>query len=244
MQIQNSKQTIWSLKDTIKVLLGFFGINAILFALWNLHVKYGVFNFFITTNQILNGVLLYILSVVTFLIPLYFFAIRRKKAKLSDFGIVKITLWQGVRTVLLGYGILILLTSIIALITLYFGDIPGIGPQRSVLPIFGEGTFAVTIAAIIAIGIAPTVEEIFFRGFLLNSFMSEFSFFTATIITSAIFAFVHFQFESILGIFILSLIINYLYKVSGKSTSATIIFHMVNNTVAIAVLLNLDKITK
>lgn len=229
-------------KKTIKVLLGFFGINALLLLLAEIHAKKNTFDFLITENQTFNGVLLYIGSALTFLIPLYFFTIRGKKRKLSDFGIKPITAWQAVKTVLTGYGLLFLLTLIIALTT-YFGiDIPGIGVQESILPVFGEGRVALITAAIIAIAIAPVVEEIFFRGFLLNSLMGKFSFFTSTIITSAIFALVHFQFESILGIFTLSLIINYLYKINGNSTSATIIFHMVNNAVAMIILLNIDKI--
>lgn len=229
-------------KKTIKVLLGFFGINALLLILAGIHAKNNTFDFLITENQTFNGVLLYIGSALTFLLPLYFFAIKGKKVRLSDFGIKPMTLTQAIKTVLIGYGLLFLFTIIIAAITYYIGEIPGISPQESILPVFGEGQVALITASIIAVAIAPVVEEIFFRGFLLGSLMSKFSFFTSSIITSAIFALAHFQFESILGIFILSLIINHLYKINGNSTSATIIFHMVNNTVAMMILLNIDKI--
>lgn len=229
-------------KKTIKVLLCFFGINALLLILAGIHAKNNTFDFLITENQTFNGVLLYIGSALTFLLPLYFFAIKGKKVRLSDFGIKPITLTQAIKTVLIGYGLLFLFTIIIAAITYYIGEIPGISPQESILPVFGEGRVALITASIIAVAIAPAVEEIFFRGFLLSSLMSKFPFFTSSIITSAIFALAHFQFESILGIFILSLIINHLYKINGNSTSATIIFHMVNNTVAMMILLNIDKI--
>lgn len=238
---QNKHMITWSPKDTSKVLAGFFGINGVLLLLAGIHAKKNTFDFLITENQTFNGILLYIASALTFLLPLYFFAVKGKKVRLSDFGIKPITLLQAIKTVLIGYGLLFLLTIIIAVITYYIGDIPGIGVQESILPVFGEGRIALITASIIAVAIAPAVEEIFFRGFLLGSLMSKFSFFTSSIITSTIFALAHFQFESILGIFILSLIINHLYKINGNSTSATIIFHMVNNTVAIVVLLRFGE---
>lgn len=231
--------TNWSLKDVIFVLGGFFAINALFLLFVEVDEIQNAFNLPVFENKTLNGVVLYVFSALAFLAPLYLFAVRGRKITFGNFGIKKLSISDAIKTVLTGYGLLLLLTVVVALIMHFIGEIPGIGSQKSILPIFGEGRIATIVMAVIAVGVAPIVEEIFFRGFLLRSLMGRFSFFTSTVVTSAIFAFVHFQFESILGIFILSLIINYLYKINRGSTTATIVFHMVNNAVALIVLFTL-----
>ncbi|MDP4008264.1 MAG: type II CAAX endopeptidase family protein [Candidatus Peregrinibacteria bacterium] len=246
-QIENNSK--WEIKDVIKVLLGFAIINIFLLILTLIHKKTHVLDFLTTSNQAVNGILIYVLSAATFLLPLWFFTIRNQEittgqaAGLNDFNIKRISVLQAIKTILIGYGVLIIFGAVLIIIKQYVGDLPGLSPQESMIPVFGEGRVAIITISIIAVGIAPMIEEIFFRGFLLNTLMSKCPFFIASTITSAIFAFVHFQFESMLAIFILSMIINYLYKINGNSTTATIIFHMANNLVAIILLTNLDKIT-
>ena len=238
-------KTAWSFKDAVKVFVGFISINLLLFLLGSVHAEYDTFHFLVSNNQTLNSINLYILTIATFLAPMWFFLIRNKEITPKKFGLKKLSVGKVIKMILLAYGLLLLSSIILLFIATYITpDIPGLSLQEDVLPLFGEGKLAMTVAGIIAIGIAPIIEEIFFRGYLLQSLMTKLSFLTASTITAAIFAFIHFQFESILGIFILSLIINYIYKKSGNTITATIAFHMVNNAVAMTVLLNLDKIEK
>ncbi len=229
----------WSQKDAINVFAGFIALNILLFGIGLVHETTSIFNLFISSNDTINAIAIYIITAATFLYPLYHFLIKKHpNLTLKDFRLIPLKLKTIIKMVLMGYGLLFLLTLLLIPILSIFPDIPGLGPQENVLPVFGEGSAAMTTAAIIAIIIAPIIEEIFFRGYLLQSLMNRCSFLTASIITAAIFAFVHFQFESIIGIFFLSLIINYIYYRSGNTITATIAFHMVNNAVAFTIILN------
>lgn len=89
--------------------------------------------------------------------------------------------------------------------------------------------------------IAPLLEEILFRGFILKLLLEELQFYMANIITSICFLLIHvpgwyfmgvlstnFYNLTFVSIFILSLVFGYAYK-KGKSIKASVIVHFLNN---------------
>lgn len=88
---------------------------------------------------------------------------------------------------------------------------------------------------------APLLEEIMFRGFILNMLKKELPFYIANIITSVFFLILHIPGWFFMGvlktnllnytfvsIFFLSLIFGYAYK-KGNSVKASILVHFLNN---------------
>ena len=190
--------TPWPFRDTIQVLIGCITMHIIILLLAGMHARNNTFDFLVSDDQTFNGVLIYIVSASSFLLPLWYYLLKGKKRTFSDFGLIKLRLFKIIQMVLLGYGLLFLLSIIVWILTETMSiHIPGLNPQEDVLPVFGSGKFAMSVAGIIAIIIAPILEEIFFRGFLLKSLMTKYPFYVASILTAGIFAFVHFQFESI-----------------------------------------------
>ena len=238
-----TQETKWPYKAGVRIFGLFVLLNITIFTLHALHLEYHWFDMLVTNNETINLVSLYAVTLITFLLPLIIL-IHRYSLKPKDLSFKKNSLPDIFK--LIGIAYILIFTSSICLFLLSEllpFDIPGLGPQTD-LPFFEGTTSTKVIGAVIAIGIAPIVEEIFFRGFLLKTLLMRFKFTHASILTAAIFAFFHFQFESILGIFILSLIINYIYERGGLSIIPTIAFHMANNTVAMLVLLNYDKLTE
>lgn len=247
MTKKNSTQWLpqWSYRDGIHAFLLFIALNTAVLAIELLVYHYGLEHFFVTTNDALNLTLLYLVTLVTFIIPVLWLA-QKKKLSWSDslkaFSFKKLSLKQAGKMVLLGYALLFATGILIVMISqLLPFEIPGLNPQED-LPFFAGGTDVKIVGAIIAIIFAPIIEEIFFRGMLLPTLLTRYSFTYASMITSAVFALLHLQPESILGIFILSLVLNYIYKRGGYSITNTIAFHMVNNTVAMILLMNMDKL--
>ncbi|MBI2453259.1 CPBP family intramembrane metalloprotease [Candidatus Peregrinibacteria bacterium] len=111
-------------------------------------------------------------------------------------------------------------------------DIPGYDQQISYLPVFGNDAFAMIIAFFVIVIIAPIVEELFFRGFLLQTLVQYFHPFLGSFITALVFTSIHFQFQSFIPIFVLSLLLNGLF-LHTKNIWPSITFHMLNNVLAL-----------
>ena len=84
--------------------------------------------------------------------------------------------------------------------------------------------------------LVPLIEEILFRCFLYKSLSMKMGKIPAMLITSAIFALVHFEPHSMPQLFVLGFIFNVVYEKSGSLATAVGI-HAVNNTLAIVSLL-------
>ncbi|MBT7736955.1 CPBP family intramembrane metalloprotease [Candidatus Peregrinibacteria bacterium] len=109
--------------------------------------------------------------------------------------------------------------------------IPGFQAQENIIPFFGESTSSIIVAGIVAIALAPVVEEIFFRGFLLRSLSNQWGTLAGNLITAGIFALFHMQWQNIIPIFILGIIINSI-TIRSKSIIPSIAFHAFNNAIA------------
>jgi len=87
--------------------------------------------------------------------------------------------------------------------------------------------------------IAPLAEELFFRGFLFMTLWKKSNYLIATICTSLIFASVHFDFNAFVPRLLLGLILNHFVVKNEKSIVPSVLFHMLNNGIALAVQLTL-----
>ncbi len=83
--------------------------------------------------------------------------------------------------------------------------------------------------------LTPLLEEIIFRGVLFRGLYKQYSFWVSAIITSALFAVAHAQWNVALDTFALSIALCYLVKESG-SIYPSILLHSLKNTVAFLLL--------
>jgi len=183
----------------------------------------------------------FVLQWVLALIPLIILTASKYKLKIKHFGFKKISVWKTIKLVLWGYFLYLAISFIITSLILYTEiKIPGYQIQERILPIFGEGTFSLVVAGIVIVLIGPFLEEVFFRGFLLRTLGNKMSTTLASIISALAFAAIHFQWGSIIPIFILGLIINTLV-IRGRSLWPAIVFHIINNAIAFGIELLIIK---
>lgn len=109
--------------------------------------------------------------------------------------------------------------------------LPGIGEQEAHLPLFGTSIVGALILAIIAVFIAPILEELLFRGYVLSTLNKYYSSTIAIIISAAIFAGIHIEFQVFIPLFILGILLGYLRNSTGN-IYYSITFHMLNNSLA------------
>ncbi|HCW32861.1 MAG: hypothetical protein UT55_C0001G0002 [Candidatus Peregrinibacteria bacterium GW2011_GWE2_39_6] len=199
-------------------------------------------NFLVRENGIFSKlseaaltVILYFLQTLVLGGSLAVFTFFKYKNNLGDFGLVKIK----VRTILLrvaqGFLFYYLVSSIFVQIILSYDlQIPGYGQQASHIPLFGDSIFGFLIGGLIIVILAPLVEEVFFRGYVYQFFKKYFNVFWGSIFASLLFSLFHFEFQVLIPIFILGLVLNWLFEKSG-SLWTSIAFHMLNNAMAFMV---------
>lgn len=83
--------------------------------------------------------------------------------------------------------------------------------------------------------VAPFVEEIVFRGFMLPAFAQSFGFAGGAVATSLLFGLAHWQVNVAIATFVLGLLLAWLYKRTGSLWPA-ILFHSLKNLVAFVII--------
>lgn len=178
---------------------------------------------------------IFLLQWLVVLIPLFLLTKYRYKLKWQHFGFKKVGILKTVGMVISSYLLFLGITLIITVIILYTNiHIPGYQVQGEILPLFGESILDLVLAGILIILIAPFVEELIFRGFLLRTIVDKIGVFFGSIISALAFAVLHIPWQSIIPIFILGLIINRLV-INSKSLWPAIAFHVFNNAVVFTV---------
>ncbi len=179
--------------------------------------------------------LLFLLQGIILLGPLLGYTEWKYGLKLKYFGLKNIGVLRSIYSAIGGYALFLGITLIISIFILYTGlKIPGFQVQEDVLAVFGKDTLGLVVAGIIVVGIAPIFEEIFFRGFLLRNFANRMGMFWGSVMSAGVFALFHMQWQSIIPIFILGLIINSLV-IRHKSIMPAIFFHVLNNGIAFTI---------
>ena len=223
-------QAPWTFKQTIQILALTIGLLAL---------TIGASTFFDTKNLLEDSTYRIFLIFGTFILqwiiilgPLIIITHKKHGNTFKTYGVKKVGALKTLGYIFGGYMKYIAIIMILSLLILYSNlKIPGFQAQENIIPIFGEDTFSIVIGGIIAIGIAPFVEEIFFRGFLLRAVTDKWGTIIGNISTAALFAVFHMQWQSIIPIFILGIIINSI-TIRSKSIIPAIGFHIFNNAIA------------
>lgn len=225
------KNAVWGIRDAALVILSIIcliiGTNIFLLLI-------NARQYFETApHRSLITLALFIIQESLFLAPLYFFVMKRYGATLSDLGMRSIGWRSTALWVLKGFGVVFIFNIIFFGIMSQVGELPGFAVQESHIPLFGSSALDIAVAVLVLVIIAPVIEEILFRGFLLKAFLTKFQPWLASLLTAGFFAVIHFEFQSIAVILFLAFVLNWMYMRSG-SIIPGIVFHMINNALAFA----------
>jgi len=159
------------------------------------------------------------------------------KTKYSELNVNKSSIIQALKYSIAGYFIFIC-TNLILVLTNLMEILPGFGQQENIIDglINSKLDFYIIGAAICIF--APVIEEVVFRGYIYNKLKTNYSKVKSSVLTSIIFAGIHFQFEVFSAMFVLSLIIHWVYEKSNGINGA-IAFHILNNTLTFIIVQSL-----
>ncbi len=192
-------------------------------------------NFFKDSNhESIETTLLYVLQSFLFLFPLYTYVAKKYHSKIADFGFRKVPIKYVIMLVAKAFGVVFLVGILLSYIQYHFNiQLPGFGVQESHIPLFGTSQFDIALGVLVVGVLAPFIEELLFRGFLLQTLMKYLPKWGASVIVAIIFGVIHFEFQSIGILIFLGFVLNWLY-IKSNSTVPGIVFHVINNVLAFA----------
>jgi CAAX protease family protein len=168
-----------------------------------------------------------------FLVPVWWFSVRKYHAPLTTLGFVRF------RPSLLAVGVgLLIATYIFNGVYSYLLSTFGLQMQTDLTPVFEQlsSPWPLVVAVVI---VAPVVEEVFFRGFVFAGLRTRYDWRWAAVISSALFAAAHMQLTFFIPAFILGGLFAYLYQKSGSVWPSMIIHALVNALAMAAVYVQL-----
>jgi len=170
-------------------------------------------------------------QVFIFLSPLYIL-----KAKKNEFGLKSFNFIKCIWAIFKAYVMIILFNLIIYYFKLD-SLIPGLGKQDDMISGIIETQSDKILLGVSICLIAPLLEEIIFRGYIYGKLKQNYSVIKSSIITSLLFSTLHLQFNVVISMFIISMVIHSVRE-ETQSTWPAIIFHSLNNSLAFFMLIN------
>lgn len=179
--------------------------------------------------QLVAGGVVYALSI--FIVIGMPWLIRKVRTTKEELGIQRWPTWLDIAWVPAGAITYFILTSIIAFIAMNFLKFVNYDQAQDTGFEHLSAQSEYIMAFIMLVIVAPIAEEILFRGYLLGKLREYAPLWVAIIVTSLIFAVVHFAWNVGLDVFALSIALCLLRVMTG-SLWASIMLHMLKNSVA------------
>lgn len=161
--------------------------------------------------------------------------LRKYSVKLRQLGFKKFRFWHSLALVLLAVVALIVATSVIIVVLSKLAPSLDLAQDQEIVFTQAKAVGEIALAFVALVVIAPIVEEIVFRGFMLPTFAKKFGWRPAVLMTSLLFGLVHWQLNVGIITFIMGLLLAWLYKKTGSLWPA-ILFHSLKNLVAFLII--------
>ncbi len=177
----------------------------------------------------LGGAVIYGLAILVVIgVPAF---VKKRRTTKEELGIHRLPSWLDLLWAPAGAVTYIILTSIvsaIAMALLPFVDYSQ-AQQTGFAHIAGQSEYILAFISLVIV--APVAEEILFRGYLFGKLRKYAPLWVAVLVTSLLFALVHFQWNVSIDVFALSIVLCLLRVVSG-SLWPSILLHMLKNGIA------------
>jgi len=232
----------WNLNDATKV---FFAYLALMFVGLPVAVRLlrVLFGFHAQNNTDLRMISLYASLFINLSIccVVYYIVCIKYRHSITALGLSLVDMShnvkQGVKRYLITLPLIILAGYVVNIVFSYYGITPEM--QDVIQWVLDEkSSFVLVCLMFFGTIIAPIIEEILFRGFLLPALKKSLGGRYAIVVSAALFAAVHIDIFAFLQIFILGLLLGHLYE-KTKTLTASIMVHITHNVLTLLFLLYL-----
>jgi len=181
-----------------------------------------------STFQAVTAAIIYVLSLGIIIgVP---WAIRRYRTTREEIGLTQLPTWSDILLSPIAFIVYIILSLIL---TTLASGLPFYNAEQIQDTGFTQLThgFEYLLAFITLVVVAPVAEEILFRGYLLGKLRKHVPLWTAILLTSLLFGFIHFAWNVGVDVFALSIVLCIL-RVSTGRLWPSIMLHMLKNGIA------------
>jgi len=202
-------------------------VLALLWGLQELGVSFAAMNE-IVFNAAMSAVIYALTILLVFGVPWW---TQKRRTTRNDIGVQRLPVWMDVVWMPAGLIVYLILTALLtALATMYLPFVDaGQAQETGFSAVAAQPEYVLAFLSLVII--APVAEEVLFRGYLFGKLRKHLPLWGAVIVTSLLFAVVHFQWNVGLDVFALSIALCMLRVVSG-SIWPSIMLHMFKNGVA------------
>ena len=229
--VSKLRRSLLSIGLPVWVFLGFMLAQALVLAFLEVlraaGVKFEAFNQIIFNT--VGAAIIYGLCILIVLgVP---WLLKRRPTTKGELGLQRLPTWRDIGITPAGALVYIIATSIVTALAVNF--LPFIDYAQKQETGFSQLSTQLEyiLAFISLVVLAPVAEEVLFRGYLFGKLRKYAPLWVSILITSAIFALVHFQWNVALDVFVLSIVLCMLRVVSG-SLWPSILLHMLKNGIA------------
>jgi len=222
---------LWAIGVPAWILVGFYAAQFIIVGVLYVVRDAGV-SFEDLDDNVFNAVLAAAVYLLTLLIVIGVpWLVRRVRTTREDIGLTRLPSWMDIVLPLPGFVIYFFVAAILAYIASV--TFPGFNADQVQETGFSQLTnnFEYILAFVTLIIVAPLAEEVLFRGYLYGWLRKKMPIWLAMLLTSALFGFLHGQWNVGINVFALSLVLCSLREVTG-SIWAGILLHMLKNGLA------------
>lgn len=179
-------------------------------------------------NSVTGGVIYALAIVIVIGVP---YLVKRRATSKEEVGLQRLPTWLDIALAPAGAIVYIMLTLVVTALAMTF--LPFVDYTQEQETGFGNiaTQFEYILAFISLVIVAPVAEEVLFRGYLFGKLRKYAPVWMSILITSALFALVHFQWNVALDVFALSIVLCALRLTSG-SIWPSILLHMLKNGTA------------
>lgn len=139
-----------------------------------------------------------------------------------------------------GYGLVILGSMAVGMLRVFItGDASQAENQRMLEELASQGPFGLIFIILLAVCVSPIIEELIFRGVVLNYFFKNSWWWTNVILSAVLFGYFHvysaFNFFDFLQYSLMGLILAFVYK-RTRQIQYAMALHFVNNAISMIVM--------
>lgn len=157
--------------------------------------------------------------------------LKRRSTSREELGLKRLPSWMDILWAPAGMVVYLIFTTFVTAIAMQF--LTFVDYEQTQDTGFAQiaTQFEYILAFISLVIVAPIAEEVLFRGYLLGKLRKYAPLWLSIIITSALFAAVHFQWNVAIDVFVLSIVLC-LLRLASNSLWPAILLHMMKNGVA------------
>lgn len=162
-------------------------------------------------------------------------AVRLRGGTPSELGFNGFSVLSAAVQAIIWWIVIRAITALYVITLQRLGISPSSAQAERLVRLFGRGFLGLVLALLVAVVIAPFVEELLFRGFVYSAFRQSVGVGWAIFIDGVIFALVHFDLYLFVPLAVIGFVLAWLYERS-YSLGPPIFLHALNNLASIIVL--------